>query len=60
MKLNPKPHVRVTLYVLTMLLSPVIAYLQAKGIMGSLEVALWSAEVSVVAGLAAYNINPER
>lgn len=55
MNLNPPRRVRAALYVLTAIGTPVVAYLNAKGIVGSLEVALWSAEVTIVNGLAALN-----
>ena len=55
MQINLPPKVRLALYVLTALGTPVVAYLFAKGHLGELEVALWSAEVSVVSVLAAFN-----
>lgn len=55
MKLNPPRRARAVLYLLTAIGTPAIAYLNAKGYIGSLEVALWSAEVTVVNGLAALN-----
>lgn len=56
MKINPPRWVRLTVYVVTALGTPVMAYLNAKGIIGSLEVGLWSAEVAVATGMAALNI----
>jgi len=53
--LNPSKEFRAVLYVVTMVGGPVVAYLNAKGYIGSLEVALWSAETTIVAGLAAFN-----
>lgn len=55
MNLNPPTRVRQATYVLTALLTPVVAYLAAKGIIGDLEVALWSAEVAVVTLMAGIN-----
>jgi hypothetical protein len=55
MTVNPPRRVRIALYLITVLGTPLIAYLNAKGILGSLEVTLWSAEVAVVTGLAALN-----
>ncbi len=55
MNLTPPKRVRALIYLGTAVLSPVVAYLNAKGYIGSLEVALWSAEVTVANGLAALN-----
>lgn len=55
MQVNLPPRVRLALYVLTALGTPVAAYLFAKEIIGELELALWSAEVAVVTAMAAFN-----
>lgn len=56
MKINlPRP-ARLAVYIITALGTPVVAYLNARGIIGSLEVGLWSAEVTVATSLAALNI----
>lgn len=55
-KVNLPYKVRAALYIFTLLGSPVIAYLLSKGIIGNLEVALWSAEVTAVLTLAAFNV----
>ena len=55
MPLNPSARLRAAMYVLTALGTPLVAYLNAKGVLGSLEVSFWSAEVAVVTGLAALN-----
>lgn len=55
MNLNPPRRFRAGAYIITAVGTPVVAYLQAKGIIGDLEVILWSAEVAVVSGLAALN-----
>jgi len=55
MQVNLPPRVRLALYVLTALGTPVVAYLFAKEIIGELELALWSAEVAVVTAMAAFN-----
>ena len=60
MTLNVPYKVRATLYVLTAIGSPVIAYLAARDIVGELEVALWSAEVAIVSALAAFNTVPTK
>lgn len=56
MTTNFPPRVRLALYVLTALGTPIVAYLNAKHIVGSLEVSLWSAEVTAVGSLAAFNV----
>lgn len=60
MKFNIPPKVRVSLYILTALGTPIVAYLASKGIIGDLEVALWSAEVLIISTMAAFNITPEQ
>lgn len=55
MQVNLPPKVRLSLYVLTAVGTPVVAYMFAKGLIGELEVTLWAAEVSVVNVLAAFN-----
>lgn len=53
MVLNPSRRVRAALYVLTLLGTPVVVYLQAKGLIGDLELGLWGAEVTAVSTIAA-------
>lgn len=60
MKLNPSRRVRAALYVLTAVGTPVVVYLQAKGIIGDLEFILWSGEVTVVSVMAGLNTDPEQ
>ena len=60
MTINVPYRIRAALYILTSIGTPVIAYLFAKDILGELEVALWSAEVTVVSALAAFNTVPTR
>jgi hypothetical protein len=55
MNLNPPRRVRAVAYLVTALGTPVVVYLQAKGYIGDLELILWSAEVTVVNGIAALN-----
>lgn len=55
MTLNLPSRVRGALYVITALGTPLMAYLLARGVISELEVALWSAEVTVVSALAAFN-----
>lgn len=56
MKFNPSSRVRALLYVLTGVGTPLVAYLASKGVIGDLEVSLWSAEVTVVSAMAALNV----
>jgi hypothetical protein len=60
MTLNLPPKVRWVLYVLTLVSAPIVAYALAKGWIGSLEVTLWSAEVAVISGLAAFNVDQSK
>ncbi|WP_418060821.1 hypothetical protein [Pimelobacter simplex] len=55
MKLTLPAKVRRSLYALTALGTPVVAYLQVKGIIGDAETVLWAAEVTVVSALAGFN-----
>lgn len=60
MRVNLPAKVRAALYILTALGTPLVAYLLAKGVIGELEVSLWSGEVAVVTAMAALNVsNPE-
>lgn len=60
MKLNLPSNERKKLYLLTLVGTPVLAYLKAKHLLGDLEMTLWSAEVAVVSGLAALNVTPDK
>lgn len=55
MTLNLPPKARQAAYAFTALGTPVVAYLQVKGIIGDAEAVLWAAEVTVVSTLAAFN-----
>lgn len=59
MNLNIPAKARRTLYAVTALGTPVIAYLQVKGIIGDAETVLWAAEVTVVSALAGFNTNAD-
>ena len=59
MKLNVSYKVRAILYVITAVGTPVVAYLAALGVIGDLEVTLWSAEVTVAGAIAALNITKD-
>lgn len=52
----PAP-VRAALYVLTALGSPIIGYLLAKDIIGTLEVSLWGGLVTAVNAMAALKVS---
>lgn len=56
--LNPPANVRSVLYVVIMLGGPIIAYLQIKHpeIIGTAELALWTALTSAVALMAGLNV----
>lgn len=60
MNLSLPSKVRAALYIVTALGTPIIGYLLAKGIIGELEVALWSALVTAVSALAAFNVAPDK
>lgn len=60
MTLNLPPKVRAAIYVLTALGTPLVAYLFAKELIGTLEVTLWAAEVTAVNALAALNVNQNK
>ncbi len=60
MTLNLPPKVRMALYLLTVVGTPVIAYLFAKRYIGELEVTLWAAEVVAVSGIAAFNVDMKK
>ena len=57
MTLNLPAKYRRLAYVVTALGTPVVAYLQVKGIIGDAETVLWAAEVTVVSALAGLNTN---
>lgn len=55
MTVTLNPRLRLGLYVLTVIGTPVVVYLRASGIIGDLELGLWGAEVAAVSSLAALN-----
>ncbi len=59
MNFNIPYRIRAVLYILTGMASPVVTYLLAKGVIGTLEMALWAAEVTFVSALAAFNVKPD-
>lgn len=56
MQFNPPAKIRVAIYVVTALGSPVVAYLLARHIIGQLELNLWVAEVTAVNIMAGLNV----
>lgn len=56
MNFNPPYKIRAILYILTAVGTPLVAYLLAKHVIGNLEVALWSGEVSIVNAMATLNV----
>ena len=60
MNLNLPSKYRKIIYVITAVGSPIVAYLALKGIIGDVEVSLWTAEVTVAAALAAFNVTPDK
>lgn len=59
MTLNVPPKIRAALYALNVIGSPIMAYLLARGVIGTLEVTLWAAEMTAVFALAGLNVKPE-
>lgn len=55
MNINPSRRARAVIYLINVIGTPVAIYLNAKGILGDLEMVLWGAEVTVTQGLAAIN-----
>jgi hypothetical protein len=60
MTLNLSYKVRATLYALNVIGSPVMAYLLARAVIGSLEVTLWATEMTAVFLLAGLNVSPDK
>ena len=58
MQLNPPYKVRAALYVLLMLGSPIVAYLQTENYIGANEVNLWLALSAAIALMAGLNVRP--
>lgn len=58
MKLNLPRKIRALLYVITIVGSPIMTYLLSLGLIGDLEMSLWSSEVAVVATIAGLNLTP--
>ena len=57
MKLNINPKVRLALYIITSVGTPVMTYLLAKGVIGELEMILWAAEVTLVSTMAGFKVD---
>lgn len=60
MKINLPYKIRLGLYIVTGLSGPVMVYLLAKGWIGTLEMGLYTAEMSFVSILAALNVTPDQ
>ena len=60
MDINVPSKVRAALYIVTGLLTPVVAVLTTQGILPDWVNVLWSAEVLFVAGLARFNVTPDK
>lgn len=56
MTVNLPYKVRALLYVANAVGGPVMAYLLARGVIGTLEVTLWAAEMTAVFALAGLNV----
>lgn len=56
MTVNLPYKVRAALYIINAVGSPVMAYLLAKAVIGTLEVGLWAAEMTAVFALAGLNV----
>jgi hypothetical protein len=59
MRINLSRRHRLAIYVLNVIGTPVIVYAKAKGWIGDLEVALWSAEVAAAFALAGLNVSAD-
>lgn len=56
MTINIPTNIRIALYVLTVLASPLIAYLNATGHIGENEVTMFAAYVAAIAAMAGFNV----
>lgn len=57
MKITIPHRVRIALYILNVLGTPLVVYARAKDWIGDLELALWGSEVAAVMALAGLNVN---
>lgn len=55
-RVNVAKKLRIAIYVLNVLGTPLIAYALAKGWIGELEVQLWATEVTAMAAMAGLNV----
>lgn len=58
MSLNPPRRVRIALYLLAMLGTPLVAYLYTRGLIGDPEAVLWAAYAAICNALAIGNAGP--
>lgn len=56
MRINLPSRWRLAVYVVNVIGTPLIAYAQARGWIGDLEMGLWSAEVAAAFALAGLNV----
>lgn len=59
MTVNIPSQLRSALYIILMLGSPIVAYLQTSGYIGTNEVTLWLALSTVIAAIARLNLTPD-
>lgn len=57
MRVNPSRRLRVAVYVLNIVGTPIVMYARAKGWIGDLELNLWGAEVAAAFTLAGLNVS---
>ena len=50
---------RAAIYIVTIVVTPLVAYLRARDIIGDLEVQLWAAEVAAAGTVATLNLSPK-
>lgn len=60
MDVNLNRNLRLILYIVTAIGAPVIAYLNATGVIGENEITLWAGLTTVVAAIAGFNITPTK
>lgn len=53
---NVPPRVRLVIYIVNVIGTPLVAYANVKGWLGDQEAALWSAEVAAAFALAGLNV----
>jgi hypothetical protein len=56
-RINAPKVLRIAIYVLNVLGTPLVVYALAKGWIGELELTLWGAEVTAMAAMAGLNVS---